>query len=154
MRSFISFYPFCAVVSLYEHIIACNNAQDCENDLKSLETLGSVMTQASSLRLDFTSMAKTINALNKVSRTFQNQRMGVTPHNPPPQPDLVSSTSSRGDLPTPTSPGLQFAAPQMAGLSDFTGDGYLEALDFVRSLESDFLERNWHEDWWNINGET
>jgi hypothetical protein len=99
-------------------------------------------------------MAKTINALNKVSRTFQNQRMGVTSSNPPPQPDLVSSTSSHGDLPTPTSPELQFEAPQMAGISEFTGDGYLEALDFVRSLENDFLERNWHEDWWNINGET
>jgi hypothetical protein len=42
----------------------------------------------------------------------------------------------------------------MAGFSEFTGDGYLEALDFVRSLESDFLERNWHEEWWNMNGGT
>lgn len=139
----------------------CTDPEDCEGDLRALETLGSVMTQASSLRTDFASMAKTINALNKVSRTFQDDRLKNTPttarllSNPDQQSNGFNPPASTlSEFQPPLSDTSQHAAAEISTFPEFTGDGYLEALDFVRSLETDLLEGNWHEELWNIDSGT
>ena len=111
-------------------------------------------------------MSNTINALNKVSRTFHDDRKRNTPLPAPDSPTTVEGHShmqhqqaSGFVLPTsipnvseaPRMPQLQYPAPNAPTFPEFTGDGYLDALDFVRSLETDFLERNWHEEWWTID---
>ena len=72
--SFITFYPFCVVFTLYEYILACPNPEDCESDIVGLENIGLAMTEACVTSKDLAPFAKTINALNRVSRTLQEER--------------------------------------------------------------------------------
>lgn len=44
------------------------------------------------------------------------------------------------------SPGFSFPL-------DFNVNEEFRPLGFVRALESDFLGRNWHEEWWDMDGE-
>ncbi|EAT85836.2 hypothetical protein SNOG_07185 [Parastagonospora nodorum SN15] len=74
LNHFISFYPFCAVFALYENILACADPSDCEQDVQLLEAIGETMNEASAKRTDFSPFAATINALNQVTRSFQNER--------------------------------------------------------------------------------
>lgn len=32
-------------------------------------------------------------------------------------------------------------------------DGDFEPFGFVRAMENDFMGRNWHEPWWDMNGD-
>jgi hypothetical protein len=136
-HSFISFYPFCAVFSLYEHILACTNPDDCEQDVQLLENLGAAMADASAVWSDFIPFARTINALNKVSRSFQDDRRRVRAANP-----------AAGEM---ISPMPDFDMSAFASFSDitFNFDETAHPLGFVRALENDFTARNWHEGWWD-----
>jgi hypothetical protein len=137
LRSFISFYPFCAVFSLYEHILSCNDPEECEPDIQLLESIGSAMAETSTVRPDLVPFARTINALNKVSASFQYERrmakaadsaVGLTAENMP-EFDM-SAFASFPDLP-------------------FNFEDGTQPLGFFRALESDLTRRDWHEGWWD-----
>jgi hypothetical protein len=136
LRSFISFYPFCAVFALYEYILACASPDDCEQDVQLLENIGAAMADTSDEWSDFVPFARTINALNKVSRSFQEERRRAQ-----------NASSSAGEM--ATLPDFDISA--FASFSDvaFTMDDTMHPLGFVRALETDFTGRNWHEGWWD-----
>lgn len=138
VSSFISFYPFCAAFSLYENILLCANPDDCEQDILLLEGIGTAMSQASASQSALTPFARTINALNKVSRTFHEDRrrardadasVGQTAYN---MPELdMSAFASLPDLP-------------------FNFEDNTQPLGFFRALENDLTTRNWQEGWWDV----
>lgn len=140
-HSFITFYPFCAVFSLYEHILACANPNDCEQDIQLLESVGAGMAQASALRTDFVPFARTINALNKVTRTIQDERR-KTGH----------VDGSTGAI-VHTMPELDATA--FASFSEFpvNFEDSNEPFGFIRALENDFTSRNWNEGWWDVGAD-
>ncbi|RDL40552.1 Uncharacterized protein BP5553_00531 [Venustampulla echinocandica] len=138
---FISFYPFCAVFSLYEHILACANPEDCEQDIRLLESVGAAMAEASTLRTDLVPFARTINALNKVSRTIQDERRKAGYRD-------VATGETANNMPE-----FDFSA-----FASFSGVPYnvedsSQPLSFVRALENDFTTRNWHEGWWDVGAD-
>ncbi|CAO2650629.1 Nn.00g019210.m01.CDS01 [Neocucurbitaria sp. VM-36] len=161
---FITFYPFCAVFSLYEYVLACTNPDDCEDDIRSLENIGTAMAQACAVRQDFLPFAKTVNALNKVSRSLQDERrkdqsidgineMSEATQLPPHGVHLPTATFDNfQDLVASELP--QFDATSFPSLPDFpmTLDGDFHPLGFVRALENDFQNRNWHDNWWDLSG--
>ncbi|KFZ10142.1 hypothetical protein V501_05327 [Pseudogymnoascus sp. VKM F-4519 (FW-2642)] len=135
---FITFYPFCAVFSLYENILACANLEECEQDLRLLESIGATMAEASTLRTDFVPFARTINALNKVLRTIQDERR---------------KTGSRDDATGETANTMpEFDMSALASFSEFPSnfEDYNQPLGFIRALENDFTSRNWNEGWWDV----
>jgi hypothetical protein len=136
--SFISFFPFCAVFSLYEHILACTQPNDCEQDVQLLESIGATMEEASAQRTDFLPLARTINALNKVSRTFQDERHRTRNVDP-----VVRGISD----PIP-----EFDISAFASFPDFPFnlEDTTQPQEFFRALENDFTARNWHEGWWDV----
>ncbi|KAI0606097.1 Fungal-trans domain-containing protein [Pyrenophora tritici-repentis] len=71
---FMTFFPFCAIFTLYEHIIACLEPEECDSDIQALENMGLAMAQISTERPGFVPFAKTIDALNKVSRILLEER--------------------------------------------------------------------------------
>jgi hypothetical protein len=121
------------------------------------------------MQSDFIPLSNTVTALNKVSRTLQNHRRHQHPK-PAYDPGLNTPASTieelqqqpRGiNLPASTtealqllaSPTLDFAGPVFPFLEDFrTNPGEVQPHDFIRALESDFIGRNWHETWWDMNG--
>jgi hypothetical protein len=138
LRSFISFYPFCAVFSLYEHILACADPADCEKDVQLLEAIGRTMNEASAKRTDFSPFARTINALNKVTRTFQDDRRRMKDGNP-----AIGETAD-------TMPEFDMSAfAPFPEFPQFNFEDGTQPLGFVRQLENDFTARNWHEGWWD-----
>ncbi|KAF1841025.1 uncharacterized protein K460DRAFT_371020 [Cucurbitaria berberidis CBS 394.84] len=160
---FITFYPFCAVFSLYEYVLACTDPDDCENDIRSLEKVGTAMAQASTRRWDFFPFAKTINALNKVSRSMQDEKraarattaMGGEGTHIPPMQGVNFPTSSLDNFQNLVASELpHFDAASFPSLPDFpmTLDGDFYPPGFVRALETDFQNRNWHDNWWDLSG--
>lgn len=137
--SFISFYPFCAVFTLYEYILACTNPDDCEQDVQLLESIGATMAEASVHRTDFRPLERTINALNKVSRTIQDERRRAAAGRSNPSAGETSNMMPDFDMST------------FASFPDFpiNFDDANQPLCFVRALENDFTGRNWHEGWWD-----
>lgn len=99
------------------------------------------MAKTSMYRTDFRPLERTINALNKVSRTIQDERR---------------KTAAVG--------GLDFIIGDMANvMSDLDTSAFASFPDFtfnlddgnrpfgfVRALENDFTGRNWHEGWWDV----
>jgi hypothetical protein len=135
--SFISFYPFCAVFSLYEYILACSDPDDCEEDVQVLERIGSAMAEISAERADFIPFEKTIDALNKVSRSIQDERRKLQMSE--------SITGENAAMP-------EFDASAFASFPDFpfNFDDRAQPHGFVRALETDFMARNWSEGWWDV----
>lgn len=163
--SFITFYPFCAVFSLYEYVLACTNPEDCEDDIRSLEGLGKAMAQACELRQDFLPFVKTVNALNKVTRSLQDERrreksttgIGAMSEGSqmPLQGDNLPIMATFDNFQNLVASELpQFDATSFPSLPDFpmTLDGDFHPLGFVRALENDFQNRNWHDNWWDLSG--
>jgi hypothetical protein len=140
-HSFITFYPFCAVFSLYENILACANLEECEQDLRLLESIGATMAEASTLRTDFVPFARTINALNKVLQTIQDERRKTGC-----QDDATGETAN-------TMPEFDMSA--LASFSEFPSnfEDYNQPLGFIRALENDFTSRNWNEGWWDVGSD-
>ncbi|KAH7080572.1 hypothetical protein BKA63DRAFT_591170 [Paraphoma chrysanthemicola] len=126
---FISFYPFCAVFSLYEYILACSNPDDCEEDMQILESIGTAMAQISAERADFMPFERTIEALNKVSRSIQDERRKAQ-----------TTESVSGEI--NAMPELDASA--FASFPDFpfNFDDRAQPHGFVRALETDFMARN------------
>jgi hypothetical protein len=163
----MNFYPFCAVFLLYEHILACVDPDGCEDDLCSLERIGAEMKQATIDSTDFLPLSKTINALNKVSRKVQDSRRNPIsmqtastfsppleqnqPHQQlPPNLSLPSST----DILNPNPGSLGFSFPYFPDFGlNIDQDGNFQPLGFVRAVENDFIARNWHEEWWHMDGD-
>ncbi|KAF2032544.1 hypothetical protein EK21DRAFT_98927 [Setomelanomma holmii] len=133
---FISFYPFCAVFTLYEHVLACSDPDDCEEDVHILERIGAAMEETSAQRVDFLPFARTINALNKVSRSIQDERQR-----------MQASGGIAGEINVMP----EFDAAAFASFPDFpfNFDDPAQPHGFVRALESDFMARNWSEGWWD-----
>ncbi|KAH8727675.1 hypothetical protein GQ44DRAFT_770234 [Phaeosphaeriaceae sp. PMI808] len=135
---FLSFYPFCAVFSLYEYILGCTDPDDCEQDVCLLERIGVAMAEASISMVDFKTLSRTINALNKVSRTIQDERRRVKTVDP-----------LTGEIPNIMP---DFNASFFASYPEFpfNFEDVPQPLGFVRALENDFVTRNWHEGWWDV----
>lgn len=179
--SFISFYPFCAVFSLYEHVVATTNPDDCEDDLRALENIGSIMQQACSAHVDMIPLSNTVNALNKVVRSLQDSRRnksspqglgdpmqiatvvnaslsvpGTQQSQQPPQGlDLPLSTADSLQSMLAT-PGFDLSGTSFPFLQDFPTNpagGDVQPVEFIRALENDFIGRNWHETWWDMDGD-
>jgi hypothetical protein len=116
------------------------------------------MTQSCTERQDLAPFAKTINALNRVSRTLQDERRKG--------PATVESGESvvQGLNMPPTSfdtiqnlmaselPDIDMSA--FSSMPDYATnmDGDFQSLGFFRALENDFVTRNWQTDWWDLGG--
>ncbi|CAI6336235.1 unnamed protein product [Periconia digitata] len=162
---FISFYPFCSVFSLYEHIITSTDPEQCEQDTIALEKIGVVMTRASAARPHFATLERTINALNKVARAIQNERRSrhtsktTTPlSSNTPRPILGPSTTFdtlqdfADSIPNFDAAALdafgEFSGAEVGGVGGGAG---FHPMGFVRAVETDYVGRNWNEQWWDIN---
>lgn len=96
------------------------------------------MDKASASLSDFTPLARTINALNKVTRTIQDERR--------------RASAGRNYVPGETTNVMpDFDLSALASFPDFPFniDDATQPLGFVRALENDFMGRNWHEGWWD-----
>lgn len=153
-HSFILFYPFCAVFTLYEYIIACTNPDECEEDVRQLEHIAEAMEHTSqTIRTDLKPFAKTIKALNKVSRTIQDGRRNKRPLTAEGQPVDMGNTQQQPDSLNPMAiPDLDPSAFDTFPDFPMTMDGDPDPLGFVRAMENDFIGRNWHENWWDMGG--
>lgn len=160
--SFITFYPFCAVFSLYEYVLACTNPDDCENDIESLEDIGTTMANASVTRRNFVPLAKTIEALSKVSRSLQEERRKTFSAS---DPGGRTFTAVQGiNLPTSFDTFQNIVAnelPQFDSISfpslpeyPMSMEGELHPFGFVRALENDLQNRNWQDGWWDMSSGT
>jgi hypothetical protein len=148
------------VFTLYSHVLACTNPDDCESDIQALENIGIAMSQTSTQRQDFVPFAKTINALNRVSRTLQDERRkamclartGNPGCNAAYEPNLPSSSyDTFQDLVANELPDFDMSA---YSLPDYPSnvEGDFQPLGFFRALENDFVTRNWQPDWWDLSG--
>lgn len=55
-----------------------------------------------------------------------------------------------------SSPGFDLSGPAFPSFSDVSmnnASGEVQPLDFIRALENDFIGRNWHETWWEMDGD-
>jgi hypothetical protein len=119
------------------------------------------MVEICTHRPNFVPFARTVNALNKVSRTLQEERRrerttrgsGLVSHSTPQGLNLPPVTFDNfqsivaSELP-------EFDPSTLSSMPDFpmTFDGSLHPMGFVRALENDFIGRNWHDNWWDLNG--
>lgn len=134
--------------------MACTDPDDCEEDLHQLERLADAMEQSGkTFHSDLKPFTKTIKALNKVSRTMQDSRRR-RPFSPAGPPGDITGTQQQ-----PSNVNTNFVMPDLDPLAfdaipDFpmTLDGDPDPLGFVRAMESDFIGRNWNEDWWDTGG--
>ncbi len=151
----MNFYPFCAVFTLYEYIMACTNPDDCEEDVRQLERVADAMDHTSkTIRAELKPFAKTIRALNRVSRTMQDSRRSARPVSPE-QQHAGSSVVQQdpGNLNSNIfMPQLDPSAFEAIPDFPFTTEGDPDPLRFVRAMESDFMGRNWNENWWEQGG--
>jgi hypothetical protein len=148
------------VFTLYAHVLACTNLENCESDIQALENIGVAMTQVSTQRQDFVPFAKTINALNRVSRTLQDERRrgaalaetrppGYSAMNEPTAPS--SNYDTFQDLVANELPDFDMSAYSLPDYpTNIKGD--FQPHGFFRALESDFVARNWQPDWWDLSG--
>ncbi|KAF2257930.1 hypothetical protein CC78DRAFT_549523 [Lojkania enalia] len=167
---FIRFYPFCAVFSLYEHILMCNDPEECENDITLLENIGIAMQQASTVQADFEPFSNIIRALNKLAKTMQDERQRTKSHtNINPQTFMLEyqqlgepevPRQQQGiNLPQPANSIFGPTNDNDSRLRYFPDlfvsnmDGDFQPLGFVRAVENDFFGRNWHEGWWDMDGD-
>lgn len=159
--SFITFYPFCAVFSLYEYILACTDPGDCEEDVQALEAIGSAMAEISDHRPNFLPFSRTINALNKVSRTLQEERKRAKLSKESQLTDPSASLDlNQQDFTIDNLHGLvanelpAFDSSAFAFMPDSstTFDSSLHPAELMRALENDIFARNWNENWWDMSG--
>lgn len=160
MYSFITFYPFTAAFSLYEHVLACTSPDDCEDDILDLEDVGEALSVASARRTNLVPFAKTINALNRVSRTLQDERRrqnstrehGIPNIGPVEGMNVPSTYGAFQNLMATELPDFDSSTfnfiPDLS--TNLDGDFYPQS--FVRALENDFIGRHWHSNWWDLNG--
>ncbi|KAJ4311715.1 hypothetical protein N0V94_007801 [Neodidymelliopsis sp. IMI 364377] len=151
---FMLFYPFCAVFTLYEHIMACSNPDDCEADVRQLEHVGDAMENTSNtVRSDLKPFSNTIKALNKVSRTIQDGRRNKRPATAQDQSvDRINAQQQQDNLINMPIPDLDLSAFDHFPDFPMTMDGDPDPLGFVRAMENDFIGRNWHDNWWDMGG--
>jgi hypothetical protein len=150
--SFILFYPFCAIFTLYEHIIASPDPSSCAADLVQLECVAAAMEYTSAtIRADLRPFTKTIQALNKVARTVQDSRMKSAEvqsvgglGGAPQLPDALNTTAT-------VVPELDLSAFDTWPDFPMTMDGDPDPLGYVRALENDLIGRNWNGEWWDGN---
>lgn len=98
------------------------------------------MEEASALRKDFVPLSRTINALNKVSRTVQDERRKAA---------AVRSDPATSETANIAAPEFDFSAFASFPEFPFSFDDNAQPLGFVRALENDFTGRNWNEGWWD-----
>lgn len=175
LRSLTRFNPFCAFFSLYYHILACPNSDDCAEDIRLLQKLDCIFEQAASVKAAFIPISTAVNALNQVSRTIQENQMacGAEAGGPPEtasSPQTIPSQGQSLQVPVPqngphgSSAATGTQAPQFH-FPPSTQEFYSfetqlpqdfslnrkEGMGYTRAVENEFVERNWHESWWNIN---
>jgi hypothetical protein len=125
-----------------------------------LESIGVAMNEACAQRRDLVPFAKTINALNRVSRTLQEERRKEL------VPNLTSdagyiATQGLNFLPTSFDTVQNLVATELPDfdMSAFSVPAYLpnvegdfQSLGLFRALENEFVARNWQGNWWDLNG--
>jgi len=173
VNSFFSFYPFVAVFSLYYHIVVVTDPEECEEDIRDLERLCDAVRRTAVDRQELTPVANALKVLNDVCRTLQDRkRTGSYDIPSSTQASASSDTLGRrisllGTLEQEQGgsiPGITLAAaniiPQSGETFPFSGDFGIplsqgisagNPLEYMRELESGFVDRNWHDDWWNID---
>lgn len=146
------------VFTLYEHILASCNPDDCESDMQTLESIGVAMNEACAQRRDLVPFTKTIDALNRVSRTLQDERRkAMTPS----MTDRVGYTGAQGFnlMPTSFDTVQNLVATELPDfdMSSFSVPTYLpdtegdfQSLGLFRALENEFVARNWQANWWDL----
>lgn len=119
------------------------------------------MARVSAARRGFVPFATTVNAMNRVSRSLQEERRrakhGVTMRSGDySSPQGLNLPSANFDtLQNLVASELdQFDPATITALPDFpmNVDGDFHPLGFVRALENDFQSRSWHDTWWDFNG--
>lgn len=119
--------------------MACNNPDDCEKDIAILNLVGEAMEETSRIRTELLPFARTINALNKVSQTMQEERRR--------QGRPMSASDETNNVMNDIDPAT------FSSFYEFpvSFDDNFQPLGFVRALENDVITRNWNESWWNMN---
>jgi hypothetical protein len=143
------------VFTLYEYIMACADPDECEDDVRQLEHIGDAMEHTSqTIRSDLKPFAKTIKALNKVSRTIQDGRRNKRPLTAQGQTSGANDTHQQTNNMTSNIAMHELDPSAFDTFPDFpmTMDGDPDPLGFVRAMENDFIGRNWHDNWWYMSG--
>lgn len=128
--------------------------------MQTLESIGIAMNEASTQRRNLVPFVKTVDALNRVSRTLQEER----------RKEMVPTATSNAEYTTtpvlnyqPTSfdtvqnlvatelPDFDMSAFNMPGYSA-NAEGDFQSLGLFRALENEFVARNWQSNWWDLNG--
>lgn len=113
------------------------------------------------LHKDFDSFAKTVNALNKASRTIQDVRReqtnSVSQDGQHRIPSLDEVHPTFNPFTIGTFQDLASAIPSFntsvfSNGGDLAIDGAGGSYGFMRALEHDFVGRNWNEAWWDMEG--
>jgi hypothetical protein len=143
------------VFTLYEYIMACTDPDECEDDVRQLEHIGDAMEHTSqTIRSDLKPFAKTIKALNKVSRTIQDGRQNKRPLTAQGQTSDANDTHQQTNNMSSNIAMPELDPSAFDTFPDFpmTMDGDPDPLGFVRAMENDFIGRNWHDNWWDMSG--
>jgi hypothetical protein len=120
--------------------------------------MGVALTQSCTQREDLVPFAKTINALNRVSRTLQDERR-KGPATADTGDDVtqgmnLSQTNfdTIQNLMASELPDIDMSA--FSSMPDYPTnmEGDFQSLGFFRALENDFVARNWQTDWWDLGG--
>ena len=128
--------------------------------MQTLESIGVVMNEAYVHRRDLVPFAKTIDALNRVSRTLQDERRKELARN---QMNTVGYTGNQrlNMMPTSFDTVQNLVATELPDfdMSNFSIPAYFpdtrgdfQSLGLFRALENDFVARNWQANWWNLDG--
>jgi LAS superfamily LD-carboxypeptidase LdcB len=161
------------VFSLYEHILASSNPETCEEDVQLLEQTAAAMKEACKIHAEYVPITNTILALNKVCRTTQESRqqrrsastganreargqaLADLIHRASPSQTQLPILNADSNLPISLAsediarPESSLPFPQ--GLSLDNNEFF--SMDAMRALENEFTERNWHETWWDMDGD-
>ncbi|CAN9465621.1 unnamed protein product [Alternaria alternata] len=138
--------------------ITDHKPEDCESDIQILENIGAAMAQSGTQRRDLVPFERTINALNRVSRSLQEERrkesmLIETREHVAQETDLPpTSFDTIQNLMASELPDIDMS--NFSSMPDYTPnmDGDFQSLGFFRAIENDFVARNWQTDWWDLGG--
>jgi hypothetical protein len=116
------------------------------------------MAQSGTQRRDLVPFERTINALNRVSRSLQEERrkesmlietrehVAQETDLPPTNFDTIQNLMA-SELP-------DIDMSNFSSMPDYTPnmDGDFQSVGFFRAIENDFVARNWQTDWWDLGG--
>lgn len=139
-----------------------------------LKKLAGILERASLIQEEFTPILNAVNALNHISRITQENRITLKMGSESAETSLSSYTNPSMEFPstslnhhtdsnimtgvgTPqinfhisTQEFSEFEYPLPQDFLANTGETF-EPIGYMRAVENEFIGRNWHENWWDIN---